>query len=179
MSKYSEELKTFTNEKLMSAYSDNKRSKKFFKILFWIMLSCAVFYSAVSIAIQEGIIIVLAVLSIGLSFLMKWCSSVQDSGIMECENEIEKRLASGELSQSYVDEVFRPKTKEEKKESRITWGCLGVIIIVIIFIFVACSMSSENKKHQYDDVFNKNPNNWSDDEKDYVNDLFDWMKKNN
>lgn len=98
--------------------------------------------------------------------------------ILECDAEIEKRLASGELSQQYVDSMFRSKTKEEKKESRITWIFFGTIIAVILFIVVGCTISS-NQDDPFDDVFNKNPNNWSDSEKEYVNDLFDWMKENN
>ena len=36
-----------------------------------------------------------------------------------------------------------------------------------------------DRGYEYDDVFKKDPNNRSDDEKDYVNDLFDYMKENN
>ena len=51
-----------------------------------------------------------------------------------------------------------------------TWIIITVIVIIISFV----GMAYENK-HRYDNVFNKDPNTWTEDDEDYVNNFFDWI----
>ena len=52
----------------------------------------------------------------------------------------------------------------------------GVILVLIAWLF--SFGSSSVSKNKYDDVFEKDPNTWSEDEKEYVNDFFEWMGEN-
>ena len=53
------------------------------------------------------------------------------------------------------------------------------LIIVLIFILCLCVNCSGNSDNPYKDVFNKDPNTWTDDEKEYVNDFSKWMDEQN
>ena len=52
---------------------------------------------------------------------------------------------------------------------------LCVLLILLAFIV---GYGRRTYKSPYDDVFDKNPNHWTDDEKDHVNDFFEWMDDN-
>lgn len=64
------------------------------------------------------------------------------------------------------------------------------ILVYISFIIMAFSVLryvpmviseivNSSSSRDFDDVFDKDPNDWTDEEKDYVDDLFDWMDKQN
>lgn len=59
-------------------------------------------------------------------------------------------------------------------------GCFSVIAIIILIFgafFASCVVDSNDYDHS--DVFEKDPNTWTEDEKDYVNDFFDFVDENN
>lgn len=52
---------------------------------------------------------------------------------------------------------------------------VALIAALCIAIVISLNTSSSNEsKNKYDDVFKKDPNTWTEDEKEYVNDLFEW-----
>ena len=119
-------------------------------------------------------------LMFGVIAVLFWVlARVMKKGILECDEVIEERLALGEITQQYIDKMLRPKTKEEKKEFIKKWGVYAVIIFVILFIVIGWSVSDDQSKNKYDDVFKKDPNTWSKDEKEYVDDLFNYIDSNN
>ena len=59
--------------------------------------------------------------------------------------------------------------------------CVVIAFIAMIgltvLLFVQCTNCANSPpKSKYEDVFKKDPNKWTQDEKDYVNDFFDWQK---
>lgn len=55
---------------------------------------------------------------------------------------------------------------------------ISIIIISLIIIFSLGNVFDlRNKK--YDDVFEKDPNTWTEDEKEYVDEFFEWQKEQN
>lgn len=55
----------------------------------------------------------------------------------------------------------------------------NIIIIVVILLIVAWAMAGgTGGSNTYDDVFDKDPNEWTEDEEQYVNDLFEWIDEN-
>lgn len=71
-----------------------------------------------------------------------------------------------------VDNISK---KENAFWNTIYVGVLLAIIIGIVLLFKSCTSSGND----YSDVFSKDPNTWTDEEKDYVNDFADWFDKNN
>lgn len=57
-----------------------------------------------------------------------------------------------------------------------------VISVVVIVLAVGCFgllfSGGFGSNDNFDDVFEKDPNSWMDEEKDYVNDFFEWMGNN-
>ncbi len=93
-------------------------------------------------------------------------SSVQ---AVYCAEQIAKSVISDEDCSTIIKEV---------NKKVIFTSILSVVLVIIAFAILMSSITGGGNS-EFDDVFNKDPNNWSDDEKDYVNDLFDWMKENN
>ena len=58
---------------------------------------------------------------------------------------------------------------------------LTTIAISLLFVFCVSNffgmkfVSRPSYYDKYDDVFDKNPNEWTDDEKEYVDDFFEWQ----
>ena len=63
-------------------------------------------------------------------------------------------------------------------------GILEWLIVIIPFAMImgigsaSCSNNSSSN-NQYSEVFGKDPNDWNNDDKEYVNDLFDWIDEQN
>lgn len=85
---------------------------------------------------------------------------------------------------SYMDDdVNWAKTVEARKKA-ITKGRLysALSVFIVGAVFVVALMISNidwfgSNSNKFDDVFNKDPNTWTDEEEDYVNDFFDWLDK--
>lgn len=61
-------------------------------------------------------------------------------------------------------------------------GIISIIVIVASLIFLFLNSDNSNKsshdnKTTYDEVFDKDPNTWTDNDKEYVNDLFEHVGK--
>jgi ABC-type anion transport system duplicated permease subunit len=54
---------------------------------------------------------------------------------------------------------------------------IAIVVGIIIFIILVVTAGVASSSHKYDNVFNKNPNSWSNDEKEYVNGFFEWQDK--
>ena len=173
------EIKKLKNEWLLKGKKQTKANQLASLICAIVISVGSPFLAVASVSWDEAILlfpcIVCIAFAIGMWINLGNCKKI----LKECDEEIEKRLESGRLDEKEVEEAFRPKTKEEKRSIAIKIGCFAVIFIIVLFIGISCSISKENRRHEYDDVFKKDPNNWSDDEKEYVNDLFDYMKENN
>ncbi len=57
---------------------------------------------------------------------------------------------------------------------------VAIVLIAIVFFFIGLfcfglKFEWSSGKDKYDDVFDKDPNSWSSDEKEYVNDFFKWQ----
>lgn len=51
---------------------------------------------------------------------------------------------------------------------------LVIMMIAGVFAF-ACTTESKGSKNDSKDPFDKNPNNWTQEDKDYVNNFFEWQ----
>ena len=72
--------------------------------------------------------------------------------------------------------------KRQKKNLTILCTALAVLLVIVFLLIkmiAGTSFYKKDKDREFDDVFNKDPNNWSEEEKEYVNDLFDWIDENN
>lgn len=83
-------------------------------------------------------------------------------------------------------EHFTDKVKQEYKETkkRIIIICIIVLTISILLITILppilrSSKKSSIPKDPYDYVWEKDPNTWTEKEKDYVNDFFEWQEEHN
>lgn len=177
------EISKLKNEWLLKGKKQTSLSKKLLlaaTILFSVLtfvLFC-VFVTTSENSDKEFLAFFLLV--VGAAAIGYWVAFLHTKRILqECEEVIENRLESGYLKAKEVEKALRPKTKEEKRSIAIKIGCFAVIFVIVLYISIACSISKRDRGYEYDDVFKKDPNNWSDDEKDYVNDLFDYMKENN
>lgn len=60
--------------------------------------------------------------------------------------------------------------------------CVLTAGVVIFSLFFALSMDSEQRKRDdmlyHYEIFNKDPNTWTKDEEEYVNNFFEWQAKN-
>ena len=77
---------------------------------------------------------------------------------------------------------FADTNKSRKKAiSKGKWySFLSVLIACVIFIaaFVISNIDLiGTEKDPFKDTFNKDPNEWTEDEEEYVNDLFEWIDK--
>lgn len=73
----------------------------------------------------------------------------------------------------------RPNNEDIKKlETRnklsgaSLWIFLAIILLILIVVAVTTSEPKKNKHNGYDDVFEKDPNTWTENEKEYVDDFF-------
>ncbi len=58
---------------------------------------------------------------------------------------------------------------------------IGISVVVIVLAagcFGLLFSGGFGSNDNYDDVFEKDPNSWTDEEQDYVNDFFEWMGNN-
>ncbi|MBO4950234.1 MAG: hypothetical protein J6E38_04355 [Clostridia bacterium] len=53
-----------------------------------------------------------------------------------------------------------------------------VALVLGVIVLISTSESADSNSGRYDDVFKKNPNEWTEDEEEYVNDFFEWQAKN-
>lgn len=59
-------------------------------------------------------------------------------------------------------------------------ACIGIIIGIVLTSFIINTfINGGGSSSDYDDVWDKHPNEWSDDEAEYVDGFFDWMDKQN
>lgn len=82
------------------------------------------------------------------------------------------------------DEKIRKITGDPMLKLKIV-GIISAIIIGIALIALVVtsfneglSKTSNNDRPTYDDVFGKDPNDWTDEDKEYVDDLFEWIDEN-
>lgn len=96
----------------------------------------------------------------------------------------DKFIVFGEEPRESRDEKIRKIQGDPMLKLKIV-GIISAIIIAIVLIALVVSSFNEglsrpsnNDRPTYDDVFDKDPNNWTDEEKEYVDDFFGWMEKN-
>lgn len=52
---------------------------------------------------------------------------------------------------------------------------ITIIILAIVGVFIIGFLISDGNSNKHDDVWDKDPNTWTDQEEDYVNDFFEWQ----
>ena len=74
--------------------------------------------------------------------------------------------------------AYNLSEKEYRKD--ILYALVNLIVVVLCMIVVATTGNGKNKSHnsKYGDVWNKNPNEWTQDEKDYIDENYDWLNDN-
>ncbi len=76
-----------------------------------------------------------------------------------------------------------PVSAENAEEKKISKGWLVLSVILILLALFAGALEnsapSYGSKEYHDKVFDKNPNDWTEDEERYVNDLFEFIDENN
>lgn len=78
-----------------------------------------------------------------------------------------------DISKKCDDCKFYSKVKKKSIISKyITIAC--VVLMVIGLCFSSCENSNE-----FEDVFRKDPNTWTEREKEHVNDFFDYLEEKN
>ncbi|MBE6587652.1 MAG: hypothetical protein E7647_04465 [Ruminococcaceae bacterium] len=70
--------------------------------------------------------------------------------------------------------------REKKEAIKVTFNKVkiicGVFVLMLVLYAVAMIASDTTSYYdKYDDVFQKDPNTWTEDEKQYVNDFFEWL----
>ena len=51
------------------------------------------------------------------------------------------------------------------------------VIIAVALLILLTSLLDSDEKSQFESIFNKDPNSWSEDEEEYVNDFFEWKEE--
>ncbi|HCI59462.1 MAG TPA: hypothetical protein DE313_01445 [Ruminococcus sp.] len=86
-----------------------------------------------------------------------------------------KKLSRDEFEAKMKAEKESSEAREEKiKKYLYPIIAIFMAVLFLVFCIFGCNSSSNSYKNKYKDVFNKDPNTWSEDEKDYVNDFFEW-----
>ena len=52
------------------------------------------------------------------------------------------------------------------------------VIIAVALLILLISLLDSDKKSQFEEIFSKDPNTWSENEKEYVDDFFEWQEDN-
>ena len=65
-----------------------------------------------------------------------------------------------------------------KKRFLVYISSIIMVLSLLVYVPMVINKIAESpSSKEFDDVFDKDSNKWTDEEKDYVNDLFDWMGK--
>jgi len=84
----------------------------------------------------------------------------------------------GKKSHETVEVPENKRNRKKRKGIQITREKLIAIwIVVMVVVFLIGSNIKSNNR--FDNVFDKDPNSWTESEKNYVNNLFDWIDKQN
>ena len=82
------------------------------------------------------------------------------------------------FGKSTQNDIVFGKSKEEAVKvtfDKVKILC-GVFVLMLVLYAVAMIASDTTSYYdKYDDVFQKDPNTWTEDEKQYVNDFFEWL----
>jgi hypothetical protein len=96
--------------------------------------------------------------------------------------DIAKKYSLNKCTLENVNKYYeKGKSLCEKKNGEKTQSKNGkyiaIVVGIIIFIILVVTAGVVSSSNKYDNVFNKNPNSWSNDEKEYVNGFFEWQDK--
>ena len=99
-------------------------------------------------------------------------------GVFNCINSFiqTKKLRKKLEAEAPLSENDKNYVKKYIKKTLIT--LVAVLALVSIMYTIADSPSSKNDS-RYEEVFGKDPNDWNEADKKYVNDLFAWIDKQN
>jgi len=109
----------------------------------------------------------------------KPCNVLKNSELSK--NEKNRLFGRGEFVREYPEGfddivgITYTKKDNDRVNKRVTVISVLVLVVFILSIFTFIFGDMPSKKNQYDDVFDKDPNKWTEDEKRYVDDLFDWI----
>ena len=102
--------------------------------------------------------------------------------IKKNKNKYNKTLAYeieiDEAERERIKSVLQPPIYTKHGALKFWIVFISIIIISLIILFsIGDVLKLKNKK--YDDVFEKDPNTWTEDEKEYVDEFFEWQKEQN
>jgi hypothetical protein len=127
----------------------------------------------------ENFFFKLSLVTVAVSILFAFLVSVLWGLIIGVVSFFAFSLVGGYLD----DDVNWAKSDDARKQAikkGKLYSALSVFIVGAVFLFAMMLSSIDlfgSSSNQFDDVFNKDPNTWTDEEKDYVNDFFDWLDK--
>lgn len=181
MKLYNVEIQNLKNEFLIKGRKSCESAIKFVKIFSYCMVGIFLLFLIYALFSEYTLKDIGIMVAVSLVFFVPWgiLANVfikqNIKGIQECDEEIKKRLQRKKISQKYVSDILN-KDKEEKKEKGFFIIAIAIIIVVIVIGVKACDLITSGSGN---DAFDKNPNEWNENDKEYVNNLFDWIDKNN
>ena len=169
------EIKDYKTSFLLRVLKQNQFSMKLYP---WcIAFAFAIGFGGLLYGLTEGdgepIFLFVPLVMIVSGLLCIWSYKHTKKIDQEIEEVLESRnLSDDELAR--IEEYNQKQAKELKKS--IVFGVITVAIIAIFMLGIQnCNCAGDSK---YEDVFNKDPNTWTEDEEDYVNNLFDYIVEN-
>lgn len=85
--------------------------------------------------------------------------------------KIQENKWDAEESESFI--------AERKKDTKAAAKTIGIILVAILVVYIIVNIVTSSPSNPYEDIWDKDPNTWSDEEKEYVDDFFDWLDKQN
>ena len=161
-------------------YRTLKSNRKALKLLPW----CVLFFFACGILalcmVKDEELMMMGMFLSGLMFIMGFWSLWALSHTKKVNEEIINELDNRELTEEQIrilEEQYKNKSKDLVKS--IFSGILIVIVVaLLLYGFQSCSDNDDYYSDKYDEVFHKDPNTWTKEDKDYVNNLFDFIDEN-
>ena len=79
----------------------------------------------------------------------------------------------------YIGGIIHEMCAQKKKPTE-NMKPYVIVVVCVILAAALCTQCSKidlftPRKSKYDDVFKKDPNTWTEDEKEYVNNFFKWL----
>lgn len=82
----------------------------------------------------------------------------------------------GGMGGFFIDEAIANAEDRSFNIKAVAW-VVAIILIIVFCVFALKGCSSGSRSNDVKDAFNKDPNSWTQKDKDTVNDFFEWQKK--
>lgn len=109
----------------------------------------------------------------GLMFLLGIWSICSISNAKKINAEIVAVLDERNVTKEQTNAIDK---KDKKSATDFLFDVIFVVVVLLVLLFVF--RSCRNNDNKYEDVFNKDPNTWTEEEEDYVNNLYEFVVEN-